>query len=103
MRSCVITCMFLVAGPLWAQAVPQTDTAEAALAAFKLAVSKGDLKAAAGLTAGEAGEALRRLAEPLAQAKAASDRLDKAAADRKLDFANPFAAALTPFADVQFD
>ncbi len=69
----------------------------AALQAFKTALEKGDLKAVAESAAGESGNILRRLADPIAKAKAASDRLDKALTEKpEIGWQNPFAPGVAP-------
>jgi hypothetical protein len=80
----------------------KATTPEEALKAYKTAIEAGDIKAVAELTAGEYGAILRKMAEKLAQAKANSDRLDKALKEKDIKFDNPFAAGLAPFADLEF-
>src|SRR5262249_15650575 len=74
-------------------------TQAAAMQSFKSALEGGDIKQLSQHAAGETGAILRRLAEPLLKAKAASDRLDKAlAAKPEIGWHNPFAAGLAPLA-----
>jgi hypothetical protein len=96
--------VLLLAWPAAAAAQPAADSPEGALAAYKVAVETGNLEATAKLTAGEAGAAFRKLAGPLAAAKAAADRLDQALQEKPdLNFKNPFAAGLAPLANLQLD
>ncbi len=78
-------------------------TPAAALQAFKTALEQGDFKAVAQHAGGPKGQSLRELAVPFLKAKEANDRLDKAVKDRKIELRNPFAASLTPFAELQFE
>src|SRR5262245_7434132 len=86
-----------------AQESAKPASAAAALAAFKTALEAGDFKGLSEISAGEHGRALRELVTPFLKAKEANDRLDKALKERKIDFPNPFAAGLTPFAELQFE
>jgi hypothetical protein len=85
-----------------AQTGKPASTPDEALKAYRKAIEDGDIKAVAALTAGEPGTTLRKLAEPLARAKDASDRLKKALEEKQLKFDNPFAAGLAPLADMEF-
>jgi hypothetical protein len=81
-----------------------TTNAAGALAAFKVAVERGDVAALAAVTAGDTGVALRKIAPRHAKAREASDRLDRLVAERaELSFKNPFTAGLQPLADLQCD
>lgn len=85
------------------QAQEKSATPDKALQAFKAAVEAGDVKRLSQHLAGEQGAALRKLVEPFEKAKTASERFDRALKERKIDFKNPFAAAFSPLADMQFD
>ncbi len=89
------------------------DSPKAALEAYRDAIERRDIGQAAHLTAGSEGDAFRRLAGirnrdgkdaagPWVLAKQASDRLDRALSDKKIELKNPFKAGLDLFADVEF-
>jgi hypothetical protein len=81
-----------------------SSTQAIALRSFKTALEAGDVKRVSEHAAGETGAVLRRLAEPLAKAKAASDRLEKALAGKpEIGWQNPFAAGLAPLAGGQLE
>jgi hypothetical protein len=86
-----------------AGAQEKADERATVLANFKTAMEAGDLKKLGPLVAGGEGEILRALAEPYAKAKVASDRFDSALKEKAIAFSNPFAGAVTPLADLQFD
>ncbi len=86
-----------------AQEPAKAATPAVALQAFKAAVDGGDFKALAQHAAGEPGRTLRELVAPFLKAKEANDRLEQALKEKKIEFRNPFAAGLTPFAELQFD
>lgn len=79
------------------------DARASALAAFKAAVESGSVKDLAPHVAGQAGQVLRRLAEPYARAKASAERFETALAEKNIALENPFAASVRPLADLQFD
>jgi hypothetical protein len=92
----------------WLGAAVTTDetnsTQAMALQSLKTALEAGDVKQVSEHAAGETGAVLRRLADPLAKAKAASDRLDKALAGKpEIGWQNPFAAGLAPLAGAQLE
>lgn len=75
------------------------ETPQAAVAALRKALEANDLAALAQLVPGPNDAALRTLAGPMAKAQAAGARVDAALKEQpSLNFANPFAASLTPFA-----
>lgn len=73
------------------------------MVAYKKALESGDVKTLAELTSGKEGEILRAIAEPLAKARAASDKFDEALRDKSIPLNNPFAANVNPLVDWQFD
>lgn len=81
----------------------QDDARAAALAAFKAAVESGSVKDLAPHVAGQAGQMLRRLAEPYARARASAERFEAALAEKNISLENPFAASVRPLADLQLD
>ncbi len=81
----------------------QDDAGAAALAAFKVAVESGSVKDLAPHVAGQAGQVLRRLAEPYARARASAERFEAALAEKNISLENPFAASVRPLADLQLD
>jgi len=81
----------------------QDDARAAALAAFKAAVESGSVKDLAPHVAGQAGQVLRRLAEPYARARASAERFEAALAEKNISLENPFAASVRPLADLQLD
>jgi hypothetical protein len=98
----IVTVTFLLVFPMAAD--DATPKQAAALSEFKTYLEKGDLKKLGDKVAGESGNTLRRLAEPFSKAKAASDRLDKALADKpEVGWQNPFAAGLAPLARGQLE
>jgi hypothetical protein len=87
-----------------AQPPAEIKTPQAAVAAVKKALDANDLRALSDLTTNPAATTLRKLAEPFAKTRLAGERLDRALKDKPaLAFNNPFAASLTPFADVHFE
>ncbi len=79
-------------------------TPEAALAAYRQAIEKGDPEAFAGLTAGAPGAALRTMAPALKKAQAASDAFTKALGEKpNLNVTNPFADELNPLRGYQLE
>jgi len=77
---------------------------EAALAAYRQAIEKGDSEAFANLTAGAPGTALRSMAPALKKAQVASDAFTKALGEKpNLNVTNPFADELNPLRGYQFE
>src|ERR1043165_4607792 len=79
----------------------KATTPAAALGFVKAAVESGAGKALSAHTAGEMGALLRKLAEPYAKAKQASERLDRALKDKtEIGFKNRFTTGLMPLAEL---
>jgi hypothetical protein len=99
----LFTVLFFSLAPI-AVAEDQLSTQAAALQALKAAIEKGDVKALAQNAAGEPGVILRRLADPFAKAKTASDRLDKALMEKaEIGWRNPFSSGLTPLTGARLE
>src|SRR6188474_3062794 len=99
--SCLLTLLFGITGSAFAQPAKTEDTKPAnpaaAIAAIKQALERRDVVAFAQLTAGPHGATLRKLAQPLKKAQDASDKLDRALADKPaLSVVNPFLDQLNP-------
>lgn len=77
---------------------------QAALTAYKQALEKADVLAFANLTAGSPGVTLRKLAGPLRKAQEASEKLDRALADKPaLSVVNPFLEEFQPLKGFQLE
>lgn len=77
---------------------------DAALAAYKQALERHDVVAFANLTAGAPGVTLRKLAPAMKKAQDASDKFDRALADKPaLNLTNPFLDELNPLKGYQFE
>src|SRR5215208_1063693 len=76
----------------------------AAVTAYKQVIERRDVVAFANLTAGAPGATLRKLAPALKKAQDASDKLDRALAEKPaLGVTNPFLDEINPLKGYQFD
>lgn len=76
--------------------------AEAALKQVSDAFKNANLAGVGNLTSGKIGEVLRKLSEPLAKAKAASDEFDLALKAKNIEIRNLLSASLNPIADFEY-
>lgn len=101
MRS--VSALFIIVTSFPSLCAQDNDPRAVAVANFKVALETGNVKTLSGLAGGKEGDTLRKLADPYVKAKAASDRLDAALKEKSITFGNPFAASVTPLADLQLD